>query len=65
MPLDKCHCYGYYILDQLETSSNGLYATLSSTLAALGMPQPRAFESLKSYRDLGLGLQLLHTSLRS
>ena len=28
----------------------------SSTLAALGTPQPRAFGSLKTHRDLGLGL---------
>ncbi len=29
---------------------------LSSTLAALGMLQPRAFGSLKIHRDLGLSL---------
>ena len=29
---------------------------LSSTLASLGMLQPRAFGSLKMHRDLGLGL---------
>ena len=29
---------------------------LSSTLASLGMLQPRAFGSLKTRRDLGLGL---------
>ena len=32
---------------------------LSSTLAALGMVKPRAFEFLKRRRDLGLSLKLL------
>ena len=32
---------------------------LSSTLAAFGMLQPRAFGSLKMRRDLGLGLYYL------
>ena len=37
--------------------------TRSSALAALGTPQPRAFGSLKTRRDLGLGLYLLFMNL--
>ena len=34
---------------------------LSSALALFGMLQPQVFESLKTRRDLGLGLELLFT----
>ena len=33
---------------------------LSSTLASLGMLQPRAFGSLKTHRDLGLSLYYIY-----
>ena len=59
----------YNILNQLETSSNGSLRflrdpqALSSTLASLGMLQPRAFGSLKPRRVLGLGLYTYYYAL--
>ena len=29
----ECHSYGYYILNKLDTTSNGIYALYSSVLA--------------------------------